>query len=468
MKHKSDSIVRIVSNNIEADIFSPYKIHSDSESIGSGFFINDKGYILTCAHVVDGSAKVSINVPTKGKKNIPVIIHSVCYEKDLALLKTTDYANKDFCKLGNSTSMNPGDHVKAMGYPLGQERLKVTEGIISGIQDRFIQTDTPINPGNSGGPLFNSSMEVIGVNTAKMSSFIAENIGFATPINDFLLILNDMMNPPHNKLIKEPSLYCEIQHTTENHCRLFKCPSPPGCLIKKIVKGSPMYLAGLRENDILLSFDKYKLDGNGDADVEWSNDKVNLYDLIAKYTHNSEINISFWSVKNMKEKTEKVKMNVDNLYKIKYIRHPYEQIDYEIFAGMIVMELSLSHLDNLGIPDYTADTRFNLQRYKNISKRTHGILFISNILQGSYASSLSGIKAGTIIKNVNGFCVESLDDFRKAIITQSLNINGKVLSYIRLEDRNQIILDVMDAFKEEQMLSERYKYKVSGLYSILS
>ena len=468
MKPKSDSIVRIISNNIEADIFSPYKIHSDSESIGSGFFINDKGYILTCAHVVDGSAKVAINVPTEGKKHIAVIVHSICYEKDIALLKTVDYINKDYCKLGNSTLMNSGDPVQAIGYPLGQDRLKITKGIISGIQDRYMQIDAPINPGNSGGPLFNSQMEVIGVNTSKISSLIAEGVGYATPINDFLLVHDKMTNPPENKIIKEPSLYCEIQNTTENHCKLFKCPVSPGCLIKKLIKDSPMYLAGLRENDILLSFDKYKLDGNGDVDVDWSSDKVNLYDLTAKYTQDSKVNITYWSTSEMKEKSGTINMSVDNLFKIKHIRHPFESIDYEIFAGIIIMELSLSHLDNLGIPDYSPETRFNLLRHRNISKRTKGVLFVSNILQGSYASSLRDMRAGAIIKNVNGSCVESLSDFRKAIISKSLNINNRILVYIRLEDRNQIILDVVDALKEEKMLSSRYKYNISDLYTIVN
>jgi hypothetical protein len=170
----------------------------------------------------------------------------------------------------------------------------------------------------------------------------------------------------------------------------------------------------------------------------------------------------------MKEKSGTMIMSVDNLYKIKHIRHPFEPIDYEIFAGMIIMELSLSHLNNMGFPDYSSETRFNLLRYSNISKRTKGVLFISNILQGSYASSLRDIRAGSIIKNVNGLCMESLSDFRKAIISKSLNINNRVLVYIRLEDKNQIILDVADALKEEKMLSDRYKYNISNLYAIVN
>jgi S1-C subfamily serine protease len=468
MKAKSDSIVRIISNNVEIDIFSPFRIQSDNESIGTGFFINDKGYILTCAHVVNGSIKISVNVPLEGKKKIPVEIHSICYDKDLALLKTIDYKNKNFCNLGNSNKINSGDSVTAMGYPLGQDRLKTTKGVISGIQDRYIQTDTPINPGNSGGPLFDENMNVIGVNTAKISSFLAENIGYASPINDFILILKQMMSPPSNKIIREPVLYFEIQHTTENHCKLFKCPETPGCIVKQLVKDSPMYLAGLRENDILISFDKYKLDGSGDVDVEWSSDKIHIYDLLPKYAQNAKIKIVFWSLKDKKCIEKEIVLDNGNMYKINHVRYPLEQIVYEIFAGMIIMELNMNHLENLKLTEYPIYSKFTLQKYKDIKKRTQNVVFISNILQGSYMSSLDDVKSGSIITNVNGECVFTLNDVKNAILTKSLRVDGKTLIYIRLEDKNQIIIDVNDAFKEEQILMPRYKYGISDLYIILN
>lgn len=466
MKSRSDAIVRILSDNVGIDIFSPYKIQSDGENIGTGFFINNKGYILTCAHVVDGSIKIWVNVPLKGKDKIQVMLHSICYDKDLAILKTVDYTNQDFCELGDSNKLNAGDTVIAVGYPLGQDRLKTTKGIISGIQNRNIQTDTPFNHGNSGGPLFYNG-KVIGVNTSKVSSFIAENIGYATPINDFILIAKEMTNPPENKIIKEPHLYFEIQNTTPTHCLLFKCPHLPGCIIKRIIKDSPLYNAGIRDNDILISFDEYKLDGNGDVDVKWSSDKVHLYDLIAKYSTNSKVQVIFWSTNSSKLVTAKAQLTDDSLYKITYVRHPFEQLDYEIFAGMLVMELTMNHLDNLKNVDYTGYTKFSLQKYKEIKNRSKSVVFISNILQGSYASSLDDVKPGSVISNVNGICVSTLNDFRDAIMKHSLIIAKEIVVYIKLEDKNQIIIKVANSLKDEKLISSRYKYEVSKLYEIL-
>ena len=466
IKKKSDSIVKIISNNVDIDIFSPYKIQSDNEGIGTGFFINQEGYILTCAHVVDGSIKLWINSPLEGKKRIPVVVHSICYDKDLALLKTVDYKNTDYCKLGNSDNVDAENSVLAIGYPLGQDRLKKTKGIISGIQDRYIQTDAPINPGNSGGPLFDSNMNVIGVNTAKMISIFAENIGYATPINDFLIISKKMFSPPQTKVISEPFFYCEIQNTSENHYKLFKCPKQNGCIIKNLIKNSPLYNAGLRENDILLQFDGYDLDSNGDVNVKWSNDKVHFYDLKAKYTDEMEFKFIFWSLEKQTMITATTKFNNNELYKIKYVRHPFEPIDYEIFAGMIIMDLTLNHMENLENIDYTENIKFALQTHKNIKKRTESVVFIANVLQGSFVSSLDEMISGSIIKNVNGKCVNSLKDFRDVVANGYLTIENNKMLYMRLEDKNQIIIDINNAFAEESILSNRYKYNISSLYTL--
>lgn len=463
---KSDSIVKIISNSVEIDIFSPYKISSDGEGIGTGFFINADGYILTCAHVVNGSIKLFINSPLEGKKRIPVIVHSICYDKDLALLKTIDYKNKDYCKLGNSDMLEAEANVLAIGYPLGQDRLKKTAGIISGIQDRYIQTDAPINPGNSGGPLFDDKMNVIGINTAKMMSLFAENIGFATPINDFLIISKSMFNPPKNKVIMEPYFYCEIQSATENYYKLCDCPKQKGCIVKTLIKNSPMFNAGLRENDILLSFDGFEIDSNGDVNVKWSNDKVHFYDLKAKCLPDKDIDIEFWSIAQKKIITTKIQLNNENLYKIKHVRYPFEQIDYEIFAGMVIMDLYMNHIDEVDNTNYSSSTILSLRSYKNIKKRTKNVVFLSNILQGSFLSSSEEIGPGLIIKSINGKKVKTLNDVRNAIKNHYLVIDGKKMIHIKFEDKNQIIIDLENALSEEELLTQRYKYIMSTLYQI--
>ena len=464
MQRKSDAIVRIISNNIDIDYFSPYKIDSDDESVGTGFFINKDGYILTCAHVVNNSIKIYISTPLDGKKKYEVKIHSICFDKDMAILKPIDYINTHFCNLGNSDNIKTENEVIAVGYPLAQDRLKKTKGIISGMQDRYIQIDAPINPGNSGGPLFNSEMEVIAINTAKISSDNAENIGYATPINDFKLIQSLMYNPPPNKIIKEVNLYCELQDTSEEHYILFGCPNRHGCIVKNLIKKSPFYNAGIRENDILLSFDNINIDSNGDMDVKWSNEKSNLFDVVVKYNPEMKINIKYWSTLNKKIINVMVTLSDNNLYNIKQYHYPHEQADYEIFGGMIIMELNLNHLLNMKSSDFSLETKFKLLEYKKLTRRSKKILFISKILQGSYISTLNYIKSGSIIQNVNGTAVNSLNEFRNIIKQEKIIVNNNILIYLRLLDKNQIILNFDKILKEEIQLSERYKYKISDLY----
>jgi len=465
MKDKSDAIVRITSNNIEIDIFSPYKIKSDNESIGTGFFINNEGYILTCAHVVENSMKLWVTSPMEGKKKIEVVIHSICYEKDCAILKTLNYTNKNFCVLGDANILNAGDMVSAIGYPLGMERLKITKGVISGIQDRYIQTDAPINPGNSGGPLFDDTNKVVGINTAKISSSIADNIGYAMPINEFKIILDKMINSSPNKIIKEPSLYFDYQITNNLHYKLLKCNVENGCIIKKLVEKSPMWLAGIRVNDILTEFDKYKIDGHGDVDVEWSHDKVNIIDLIPRYVIGESVKIKYWSIKENKEISSNVILKSDEDYAIRKIRYPFENYNYVICMGMIIMELTLNHLENLMDTDYSSGTKLDLYNYLDILKRSNGVIFISNILQGSYASSVEDLNSGSIITNINGHPVNSIDDVKYAICNLSFVLDNKKCVYFRLKNKNQFVFNINDCLKEEYELQVRYKYEISSIYS---
>jgi S1-C subfamily serine protease len=460
---KVDSIVKIIASNVVIDPYSPYKVANDSESIGTGFFINEKGYILTCAHVVEDSIKIWINVPTKGKDKIEVILHSICYDKDLAILKTVDYKNVSYCEFGNSDACAAGDTVTAIGYPLGQTRLKITKGIISGRQEQYIQTDTPINPGNSGGPLLDKNKKVIGINTSKITSTEADNIGYAMPIYDFIII-QDIMLKAEKKIIKEPYLYCHFQTTDKNHYNLFGCTENHGILIKNLIKNSPMYNAGIRENDILLNFDNHNIDGYGDIDVSWSNDKISISDFMSRYTQESIIPITFWNSQEQKKKQVSVIFNNGDMYKIKHIRYPFEKYDYEIFCGMVIMELNANHLDVLINANISNNNKFKLKKYSVLKHKIKPILFISNILQGTYISAMDDIMAGDIITNVNGQDINTLQEFRKYIVEKSLKINKQVHVYLKLDSDVQVVINVNDIIKNEKSLSEQYKYNISGLY----
>ena len=210
------TIVKVISHNIIYDWYNPFRAPFDNESIGTGFFIDKNGLILTCCHVVDDSIKLEITLPHKGKKRYNAHILTICPDYDLAIIKT-DYDNEEYLDLLDSDMVKQGDKVKAIGYPLGQDKLKMSQGIISGYQDALFQTDSAINPGNSGGPLVNEKGYVIGVNSQKISSATADNIGYSVPIKYFKLLYDNMTNIKNNKkIIYKPVLLCKFTKIDEN------------------------------------------------------------------------------------------------------------------------------------------------------------------------------------------------------------------------------------------------------------
>jgi serine protease Do len=162
------------------------------EGLGSGFFINADGYIITNFHVIEGETEISVEVyrQTDGQlsrdtyKQVKIIAINKFH--DLALLHIEDKAAPKFkfINLGSADSLTVGDSVFAIGSPLGLERT-VTQGIISTKTrelegELYLQTSTQINPGNSGGPLFNMAGEVVGVTNMKIT--FGEGLGFAIPV----------------------------------------------------------------------------------------------------------------------------------------------------------------------------------------------------------------------------------------------------------------------------------------------
>ncbi|MDD5141204.1 MAG: trypsin-like peptidase domain-containing protein [Verrucomicrobiales bacterium] len=160
--------------------------------LGSGFFLNAEGYLITNFHVIEGETEISVEVyhqkdgqlDRETYKQVKIIAINKFH--DLALLKIEDKnAPKfKFITLGNSDALNVGDAVFAVGSPLGLERT-VTQGILSTKTRQmegnlYLQTSTQINPGNSGGPLFNLAGEVVGVTNMKIT--FGEGLGFAIPV----------------------------------------------------------------------------------------------------------------------------------------------------------------------------------------------------------------------------------------------------------------------------------------------
>jgi serine protease Do len=182
------------------DFFRRQMPRRPSYSVGSGFFVDKTGHILTNYHVVEDAAKITIKTDSGEEYSAKVV--GVDEETDLAVLQAEVDREVPFVKLADSDQARVGDWVLAIGSPFGLNR-SVTAGIISqtnretpstSVFQRFIQTDAAINRGNSGGPLVNMSGEVIGINSQIATSTGDYNgVGFALPSNEASYVFDQIL-----------------------------------------------------------------------------------------------------------------------------------------------------------------------------------------------------------------------------------------------------------------------------------
>ena len=166
-----------------------------SKSVGTGFIINQEGYVVTNYHVIQGNED-EVRVLTYDRKNLPAGFLGKDATRDLALLKIE--GEYDYLEFADSDDLQVGKKVIAIGNPLGLS-FTVTEGIISGLNregpnglEEYIQTDVSLNPGNSGGPLIDTFGKVIGINNFKIGD--AESLGFALESNSIKTGINVLVS----------------------------------------------------------------------------------------------------------------------------------------------------------------------------------------------------------------------------------------------------------------------------------
>jgi serine protease Do len=236
------------------------------ESLGSGFIVDPKGYIITNNHVVDKADKIYVKLstdPDTQDLGRPARVIGTDKATDLAVIKIDANQGLPTVKLGNSDTAQVGDWVEAIGSPFTLSQT-VTAGIISaknrtiepgvaGQFQHFIQTDAAINPGNSGGPLLNMNGEVIGVNTAIYTQSAGyQGIGFAMPSNTVAEIYNDLISPSHK--VVRGSIGIQFRQGLSgavNRVYGFK----NGVLVQQVQPNGPADKAGLKPGDIITTLD---------------------------------------------------------------------------------------------------------------------------------------------------------------------------------------------------------------------
>lgn len=237
---------------------------------------NGKAYIITNNHVVEGASKLTVSL-SNGKEVEGKLLGSDSLT-DLAVVEVSADHVEKVASFGDSSSLKAGESVIAIGNPLGKDLSRtVTQGIISGVdrtvsvdtsagqtEMNVIQTDAAINPGNSGGALLNTKGEVIGINSMKISESGVEGIGFAIPSNDVKPIAEELMSKGK---IERPYIgigMMDLEQVPENYqtgtLGLSGSQLNKGVYIRQVAPGSPAEKAGLKENDVIISFNGKETD----------------------------------------------------------------------------------------------------------------------------------------------------------------------------------------------------------------
>ena len=258
----SPSVVVITTEQVVYSQWSWYGQNQVESGAGSGVIISSDGYILTCAHVVDGASTITVTIDDK---DYVATLVGEDTTSDVAVIKI-DADGLTPATVGDSDNLKVGQSVMAVGNPLGELGGTVTGGMISALNRSvtiqgssstntmsLIQMDASVSPGNSGGGLFNMNGELIGIVNAKSSSSDAEGLGFAIPINDAIKVAQQLLE--NGYVTGRPYLGITYLAVEDSQTAAQLGVNAYGVYIVDVTKGGPADKAGLKAGDRIVSVD---------------------------------------------------------------------------------------------------------------------------------------------------------------------------------------------------------------------
>ena len=366
------------------------------QSLGSGFILDNEGYVLTNNHVVEGADEVKVKLADGKESKAKVIGRDP--KTDLALIKIDADKSLVPLPLGDSDKLEVGDWVVAIGNPFGLGNT-VTAGIVSakyrqigmGSYDNFIQTDASINPGHSGGPLINTAGEAVGINSAIFSqSGGSIGIGFAIPVN----IAKSLLPQLKQGKVTRGWLGVMIQKITPDLREKLNLKDERGALVADVVPGGPADKAGIKRGDVILGFNGKEIRESSQLPYLVGSTpvgQVTTVDVIRKGEKQS------FEVKIAELKEENVSQAVSKERPV---------------LGMTVQEITPEIAQKLGLKEKSGVVILRIKDYSPAAE--------------------AGLRPGDVILEMDNMAIPNIDTFNKKI--QEYKKGSAVLLLVKRQD----------------------------------
>ncbi len=363
---------------------SPIPREQRERSLGSGVIVSPEGYILTNNHVVDGATDIQVALSDKRELKGRVIGRDP--KTDLAIVKI-DAKSLPTLALGDSSKLQVGDYVLAIGDPFGVGET-VTQGIVSatgraglnieGYED-FIQTDAAINPGNSGGALIDAHGDLVGINTAILSSGGGnQGVGFAIPIN---LARNVMDQILKNGKVVRGWLGIAIQDVTPSIAKAFNVSETKGALVSDIDSKGPSANSGLKRGDVITGLNGKPVTGPNELRLR-----------VAEMAPDSVAHLQVVS----DGRSHEIDVKLGQLHEGRAVAEAKQGTATGPLAGVQIESL-------------TPDTAQQL----NLPANTKGV--VVNSVSADSDAAAAGLQRGDVIQEINRQPVNSIGDYEQAV-----------------------------------------------------
>ncbi len=368
---------------------------SNSQSLGSGFIIDETGFVLTNYHVVKNADEILVRLSDRRELNAEIV--GTDKKSDIALLKI-DASNLPVVKIGSSKPLKVGEWVMAIGSPFGFDH-SVSVGVVSALGRKlpnetyvpFIQTDVAINPGNSGGPLFNLKGEVVGVNSqiySRTGGFMG--LSFAIPMD---IVMNVVKQLKDKGEVSRGYLGILIQDVNRKLAESFNMDKPQGAIVLKVLPDSPAEKAGFKVGDVVVDFN--------DNEIIYSSD---LPVVVGRTDINKEVDVKI--IRDGRQKTIEVTIGV-------------------LPTDKSTVKKSVSHsskkMNRLGV----AVTMLTNEQRKKLDIDERGV--IVKVIQKQSPAFIAGIRKGDVILMLNNKNVTSVSQFNKLLKSLPANKTLPVL-----------------------------------------